>query len=597
MMKFSAGTGPSRGLWVGVALAAACSSTSTTNFTGIGAMDASNGAMDGGGTDGGTDSGTEPGFEGGLIGTDAATVGTGPVEPTGPVTDFPMPVLDGNAPSNSPTLFGPISQGAATGGPCLTEPESDVVFPQNWLRPRFKWTAVNGETLFELRLHVANQIKDLVVYTTNTTWTMPQATWDALRTHSPTEAMTLTVRGAVLSGSALQGEALGTSTPMGIAPVQATGAIVYWTTSGTTALMGFSPGDDTVEKVLTPTQYVAQQPSSGSICIGCHSSTPGGEYVAFTTTTSAYTAWSNGMALINPKDGPLGSVPSFVTPAGAQALARWNQSAVAFSPAHWMTGDHRGIASYDNSGSATDIVLSWFDVGATSAATATGIIARNGDTQLAGAPAWSHDGNTIVYVSTNRVCNGRLGNCNPNGAYEQPQDPGSRASLWTVPYEKGAGGTAVGLQGASDGTVQSYSPALSPDDKFIAYNRAPNDAQMYNQPAAEVYVIASKGGTPTRLAANDPPVCSGATSPGITNSWAKWSPTALQANGNTYYWLIFSSQRYSSGTPQLYITSIIQAADGTLKTHGALYLWNQPATEENHTPAWDTFQVPPIVTQ
>jgi hypothetical protein len=31
-----------------------------------------------------------------------------------------------------------------------------------------------------------------------------------------------------------------------------------------------------------------------------------------------------------------------------------------------------------------------------------------------------------------------------------------------------------------------------------------------------------------------------------------------------------------------------------MTTHGALYLWNQPATEANHTPAWDTFKVPPV---
>jgi hypothetical protein len=31
-----------------------------------------------------------------------------------------------------------------------------------------------------------------------------------------------------------------------------------------------------------------------------------------------------------------------------------------------------------------------------------------------------------------------------------------------------------------------------------------------------------------------------------------------------------------------------------MTTHGAIYLWNQPATESNHTPAWNAFKVPPI---
>ena len=26
----------------------------------------------------------------------------------------------------------------------------------------------------------------------------------------------------------------------------------------------------------------------------------------------------------------------------------------------------------------------------------------------------------------------------------------------------------------------------------------------------------------------------------------------------------------------------------------ALYLWNQPPTESNHTPSWDNFKIPPV---
>jgi len=81
-------------------------------------------------------------------------------------------------------------------------------------------------------------------------------------------------------------------------------------------------------------------------------------------------------------------------------------------------------------------------------------------------------------------------------------------------------------------------------------------------------------------------------SPGVTNSWPKWGPTVLQANGSAYYWLVFSSTRSTPGDPQLYITSVVQTGS-TIATHGSLYLWNQPATENNHTPAWDTFQVQP----
>ncbi len=31
---------------------------------------------------------------------------------------------------------------------------------------------------------------------------------------------------------------------------------------------------------------------------------------------------------------------------------------------------------------------------------------------------------------------------------------------------------------------------------------------------------------------------------------------------------------------------------GQITTYPALYLWNQPSDEANHTPAWDVFKIP-----
>jgi hypothetical protein len=406
--------------------------------------------------------------------------------------------------------------------------------------------------------------------------------------------VTINVRSGTQNGSSLTGEASGAQVPMGIAPVQATGAIVYWTTNdvmtGGSVLKGFSPGDETVGPVLTPAQY-SQGQQTQSQCVGCHASTPDGEFAAFTSTSNSQ-QWIGGVALIDQKAGTVGTAPPFMNTPGAQALGRWNAGGVTFSPAHWAPGDRRAVMSYDNNNSLSNIVLSWVDLEATTPATAMGTIARNGDSQLAGAPSWSHDGSTIAYVSTNRVCTGRLGNCTPN--YNSPPDPGSRADIYTVPYASGAGGTATGLPGASDPSLQEYYPAFSPDDKWIVFNRIANDLNLYNQPAAELFVISAKGAAATRLAANDPPQCTGETSPGLNNVWPKWGPAALAADGNTYYWMIFSSKRFDMKTEQLYMTSLVQKSDGSLETHGAVYLWNQPPTENNHTPAWDKFKVPPL---
>jgi hypothetical protein len=556
------------------AFATACSSSQHTST-----FDATPGPLTKDAGSGQTLPGT--GTDGGL--GDGGT-GTGVATPTGPVKDFPAPIFDGTAPANAATLFGSTTQGAAAGGPCIVEPENDVLYPQDWLRPRFRWNAAAGENLFEMRLHVKNQIDDLVVYTTNTSWTMPLAMWNALRMDSPTLPMTLTIRAGVLSGGALTGESFGSATSMEIAPVQATGAIVYWTTAGGTALKGFTVGDESVEQVLVPAQVTAET----TTCIGCHTAAPDGEYVGL---SYQGTGWSNGMALIAPDAGTVGTPPSFLGAGAATALARYDLGISSFSRAHWTAGDRREVVAYDDNGGTT-AALQWIDIEATTAAAATGTIARNGDSSSAGAPSWSHDGNTIAYVSTSHFCDGRLGAGCDGVTYNAVSDPGSTADLYTVPYTGGAGGAAKPVPGASDPSVQEYYPVFSPDDAWLAFVRAPNGVNMYDQPAAEVSVIPAAGGTATRLLANDPPACAGTTSPGITNSWPKWGPVAQQANGSTYYWLVFSSTRSPGGLPQLFITSVVVTGK-KVATHGAIYLWNQPATEGNHTPAWDTFKVPP----
>src|SRR5678816_1120762 len=125
----------------------------------------------------------------------------------------------------------------------------------------------------------------------------------------------------------------------------------------------------------------------------------------------------------------------------------------------------------------------------------------------AAAPNFSHDGTRIVYTSTNANQDGRMGV--------------GTADLYTIPYADRAGGAATPVAGAADSAFAEYYPAFSPDDKLIAFNRLPQadanvtptgqpyDGGMYLNPAAEIWVVPSQGGTgqALRLRANDPPVC------------------------------------------------------------------------------------------
>jgi hypothetical protein len=464
----------------------------------------------------------------------------------------------------------------------LIEPEVGSLYPNNWLRPRFVWTT-SSETIFELRLHVGNQTNDLVVYTTETGWTMPKAMWIALAGHSQDVPMTVSVRGAIVNGTTLTDEALGSSGPLGIAPVGAPGTVVYWAViggqGGNGLLQGFSIGDEDVGNVLTPAQ-VQERGTDVPPCIGCHAATPDGLNVGFSLgyNEGAPGAYTDSIATLGVDAAP-GLVPAFLSADGKAAMDALG-GIPAYSAAHWSTGERIVLLS------DTGTNLNWVNLEGTGA-NATGVVARAGDTGLATDPTWSHDGTTIVYASVSGVYNGR-----------QAQGP---MVLYSVPYNTGSGGAAAPIRGAPIAGMSAYYPALSPDDKYVVYDSAPTGDNPYSDPEDELYLIPSSGSTngPVRLAANDPPACTNVASPGVTNSWAKWSPSAqyVPVLGNTYYWFVFSSTRYpvgaAVGNPQLYISALVVDSQSKTTTYHSLYLWNQPPDQANHTPAWDYFQVLP----
>ena len=452
------------------------------------------------------------------------------------------------------------------GGPCLIEPQVGSLFPRNFLRPRFRFNAPAGHNLFEIRLHTATQKNDLVVYTIDKTYVLPARSIDV--------PITMTVRSAqydVGSDKLVGGVFLGTSGTFTIAPAEAGGTIVYWVIPGggssVAHLKGFNVGDETVKDVLDPSKI------PGSQCIGCHTSTPDGEAVAMSSsTTNTDGSGPSHIEIRNLKD-PTTS-PSFVSASARTLLGRLDQHAVAFSKGHWKPGDHVMLSALAIDGKRE---ILWTDLEAASEARGSGwdVLPRTGDANAAGGAAWSHDGNSIAYFSAPTIGAGVI-------------DGTGQSDLMIVPYGDRKGGAAKVLY--KDPAWSSFYPQFSADDALVAFTRTPRGETTYNNAKDEILIIPATGGSPTRLAANDPNACLGGASPGITNSWPKWSPMATESNGKKYYWLTFSSTR-GPGNPQLYIAPIVKIG-ATITTYPALYLWNQPAEEHNHTPAWDVFVLP-----
>jgi hypothetical protein len=473
--------------------------------------------------------------------------------------DFPAaPIVDANTPANAATLFGVADN--SSGGPCVSDPQTGALFPQNWLRPRFAWVATGGENLFELRVSTPSQDDSLVVYTTATTWTMPADVWAGLSHDSVDQAITVTVRGATYSsgsGNLASGPALGSSGTFRIAPVPATGAIVYWTSANGALLRGFQIGDEGVKDVVSAA-------GAGTACVGCHTATPDGADIGFSASNGSVA----GLGILSSDGQQL--TPSFISASARTLMARQDQEAPAFSQQHWTAGDHVALTMYQSK-------IMWTDLETASTVQGTGwdFLARNGESANAASASFAHNSDTVLFVaSASAVTQGVTV---------------TSGDLETVPFGDRRGGTPTQVQGAATAEFNEYYPSLSADDQLIAYDRVATGMSSYNNPQAEVYVIRSVGGTPVRIAANDPSACTGAISPGITNSWPKWSPATQDDAGRQFYWLTFSSSR--SGTQQIYVAAVVD--DGTtLTTYPALYPWNQDVGNNNHTPAWGNFSIP-----
>ncbi len=634
----------------------------TAAYAGCSASDGSdiNGAGVPGDPNNPAGTGGKPGFR-----LDAGVTTGRPVTPTcEKCTDFPKDAVVEAGAEAGPSEFAGTASGP---GSCITEPQDGSLFPRNWLRPRVAVSTGPRTGLFQIRFHASRELNDLVVYTTQLPWAMPKDLWEKLTRNVMEEDITMTLREKGGSGI------VESVSKFRVAPVDAGGTVVFWHATGIeqdnatqSMLFGFRPGDEGVITALQNTQVESvstrdgkpRQPVKGATtgqpqCIGCHSSSPDGKVVAF---TDAY-PWNVSVANIEPDK--VGNVPDFMTPAGRAMTQTTVQGVTSFSLADWDAGRRRYVTSWaartiagpndfsniwlfygsndalTKGGNKDDLI--WVDLASkanvpelaadgTNKDTVAGallgakgsawdVISRGaGDTNAAVTPDWSHAGDLIAYTSTDKSNDGRIGG-------EKSGDPGpTRCDIYTVRFGNGKGGTAAPVAGASDPVAGEYYPDFSPDDAYIAFNRVPNTMlQVYYREDAELYIVPSKGGDPIRLAANDPAACTNLKGNAVHNSWAKWAPLKQSANGATYYFIAFSSSRYTKHTigtvpnlvvgSELYVTTVKVDDAGKLTTYPAIYLWNQnnlvttdvsgkaSATEAlglNVTPAWDDFAIPPV---
>jgi len=603
-------------------VACACSNGATgaqackTDATGFGACVCSpeaGGGRSGGGGSGGapTAGGTAAGAagEGGDSGGDAGAGGEAGSR-LGTAGDLPeQPILEDGVPPNAPELFG-VATDSLTSPLCVLEPQLSsssapgAMFPSNWLRPRFRVAAADFD-LYEIRLHSDAERHDLVVYTRQRTWYLPQDIWHGQGSNAGLGAaaagseIDVTIRALDLSAPLTAARVSGS---FNVAPAVASGSILFpsettWAaTPDSHKVLGFSVGDEGVQAALTLPQvaWAGQFVEDGSYLNGYYdypklagfvdgqvrhidrpALTPDGQALAFSDD------YPYALGISQLTAGPVGSIPSYVGK-GALGMLRmpWLGSPT-LSRGHWALKDRilvssygstfssgaarttpwQSLPSYSGSGSANDWVkwhrLVWFDLEASftvdlvSLGYGSAVDARYTAVTAAKGSSWGliatgDTGVSNVTPSFNPAGDTLVYVATDYSRSGYPDALATTADVRLVPYNSRAGGTSQPLAGASDPDSLEYEPTFSPDGKLIAFSRAATggpDGPFRNR-YAEVNVSPVSGGNRARLLANDPNLCAGDPAPlALLNGSPAWGPNPVHQDGHTYYFLIFTSAR------------------------------------------------------
>ena len=461
--------------------------------------------------------------------------------------------VDPTLPPNTTDLFnGTEVPGRA---PNVVYPPADVVMPRNLGDFETHWTDANGNDIFEISLHT--DLSDVRVYVPGgngdaaagpePSWSaFLAAEWEAAVGNNAT--VTYQVRGVQSTNPAL---GVGTSGPrlVKLSNEEMNGGIYYWASAGTTSPEGIWRHD--MAKPGQPAEQFMTKDQTGGRCIACHVLSRDGKNMLVT--------WDGG-------NGNANTIDVGTKAFGVEANT-WNFS--SFTPdGSAFLGVFNGTLQVRDF--ATQAVLATMPVSGTDKVTH---------------PDVSPDGTMLTYV---RV---------PSASYGADWHFGN-GQIWIRPYDQATQTFGAEKMLVADAS-NNYYPSFSPDGKWVLFNKSADNAVgtgAYNNPSAEVWVIAADGSAPAvKLAALDAAI-------GFTNSWARWAPFAQTVGSEAINWITVSSQR-DYGTrlvnlkrPQIWMTAFVPslATLGMDPSQPTFRLPFQNIDSNNHIAQW-TEQI--IVTQ
>jgi tetratricopeptide (TPR) repeat protein len=163
-------------------------------------------------------------------------------------------------------------------------------------------------------------------------------------------------------------------------------------------------------------------------------------------------------------------------------------------------------------------------------------------------PAWSPDGKTLLFARAkayrSQKTAGQKSVVLPREAAAEFLTGGKKFKydIFKIPFEGGAGGEPVPLEGASHNGKSNYFPKVTPDGKWVVFVQA--ESFMLLQPDSKLYIVPAEGGDPREMTCNT----------SAMNSWHSFSP-----NGR---WMVFSSKERGPYT-QLWLTHLDEQGNDT----------------------------------
>jgi hypothetical protein len=457
---------------------------------------------------------------------------------------FQRRFLGKDVPSDVEASFGkaPVNAGRS---PEIAYPPDEVLLPPNLLELEFQWVAGSGNDLFELSLK--NDGTDIRFYTRcNTVGSgcglVPDATaWAALvGAIKGGDAAVVMVRGT--DSASFAGVGTSTTRVMRVASEEIQGGLFYWNaTSIATQIVRYDFGK--------PNQKanVFLSTIDPFNCVGCHVMSRDGTRIAV----------GSGM--------PAPAAVKILDVATRDLISSGGANFMTFSPDSKLI-----ITSNGNSLVLNDV------------ATATPI-APNPLVALGTMPDWSADGTMVVYSA-------------PKTGIPIFGTPGiDEGSLQLMYYDATKQSWSVSKTLVKSNGENNYYPTFSPDNKFIAFNRAagnsydsPKSQDNPNPPPRSLWMVKADGtGQPFPLT-----LANGGKD--AINSWPKFSPFIQNYRTGKLMWLTFSSRRdyglrvVGQERAQIWMAAIDPSKSemATDPSHAAFWLPFQEIGTGNHIAQW-----------